>query len=127
VAESQAQQRMLVRQLARDNAALATATSPERIAELQERIAEAERRLRDVQQRLAAAGTATIDEHEVRTALSSFTPLWEAMTPREQARVVRLLVERVAYDGDAGTVSLTFSPTGIRTLALEQRPQKEAA
>ena len=31
----------------------------------------------------------------------------------------RLLVRRVEYDGDAGTVSLVFHPEGVRVLADE--------
>ncbi len=45
-----------------------------------------------------------------------FDPVWETLTPREQARVIRLLVQRVDYDGEKGTVSVTFHPAGIKTL-----------
>jgi site-specific DNA recombinase len=51
--------------------------------------------------------------------LSLFDPVWESLTPTEQARVVQLLVERVDYDGARGRVSITFHETGIRTLADE--------
>ena len=40
-------------------------------------------------------------------------------TPRGQIRVVELLVERVDYDGARGKVSVTFHPSGIKTLAAE--------
>ncbi len=36
-----------------------------------------------------------------------------------QVRVVRLLVQRVEYDGEKSTVSVTFHPAGIKTLAEE--------
>ena len=45
--------------------------------------------------------------------------MWDSLTPREQARVVQLLVERVDYDGATGKVSITFHPSGIKTLADE--------
>jgi hypothetical protein len=32
---------------------------------------------------------------------------------------VRLLVERVGYDGEKGTLALTLRPTGIQRLARE--------
>ncbi|MCX6633471.1 MAG: hypothetical protein NT090_00010 [Acidobacteria bacterium] len=51
--------------------------------------------------------------------MSLFDPVWESLAPREQARVVQLLVERVAYDGRDGQISVTFRPTGIKTLAAE--------
>jgi site-specific DNA recombinase len=41
------------------------------------------------------------------------------LTPKEQARVIELLVERVDFDGSAGKVAITFRPAGIRTLADE--------
>ena len=41
------------------------------------------------------------------------------MTPDEQARVVRLLVSQVDYDGRQGQASITFQPLGLKTLAGE--------
>ena len=38
------------------------------------------------------------------------------LTPREQARVIELLVERVEYVGREGTVAITLRPSGIRVL-----------
>jgi site-specific DNA recombinase len=42
-----------------------------------------------------------------------------SLTSREQARIVQLLVERVDYDGTEGQVSITFHPSGIKTLTDE--------
>jgi len=49
------------------------------------------------------------------------------MSPSEQARVVRLLVLRVDYDGKNGKASITFQPLGLKTLAGEMlgRPKEE--
>ena len=49
------------------------------------------------------------------------------MTPDEQARVVRLLVVRVDYDGRQGKATITFQPLGLKTLAGEmlERPNQE--
>ena len=60
-------------------------------------------------------------------ALSAFDPVWEIAAPREQARIVHLLVERVDYDGAAHKVSITFHPAGIQALADEiaGRPEGE--
>ncbi len=33
--------------------------------------------------------------------------------------MIHLLVERIGYDGEKGTVALTFRPTGIKALAQE--------
>ncbi len=51
--------------------------------------------------------------------LAEFDQLWETLAPREQGRVLGLLVERVEYDGQRGSVSLTFHACGIRALAQE--------
>jgi site-specific DNA recombinase len=41
------------------------------------------------------------------------------LAPREQARILELLIDRVDYDGERGQVSLTFRPCGIRSLTQE--------
>ena len=43
--------------------------------------------------------------------------MWESLSPREQARLLHLLVERVDYDGRDGTISITFHASGIKALA----------
>ena len=65
---------------------------------------------------LLTLGKDTIDESEVAQVLADFNLLWESMQPREQARAFELLIERVTYDGRAGNLSITYRPTGIRTL-----------
>ena len=70
-----------------------------------------------MRERRLAISRELVDEHEVAQALSLFDPVWESLTPREQARIVRLLVERVDYDGQDGTITVTFRPTGIKSLA----------
>ena len=61
-----------------------------------------------------------LSEDEVLAAMTDFDPLWEHMAPRERARLVELLVERVLVDSDVGTVAITFRPSGIRTLTMEK-------
>ena len=57
--------------------------------------------------------TELVDEDEVAEALRDFASLWESFSPREQARVIELLIERVDYDGANSSVSVTFRPAGI--------------
>ena len=68
-----------------------------------------------------------MDAREVGEACSLFHPLWETLTAREQARILHLLIEHVDYDGPNGTVSITFHPTGIKTLADELNQQEVTA
>jgi site-specific DNA recombinase len=60
-----------------------------------------------------------LDQATATEALSGLLPAWEAMSPAEQTRVVRLLIERVDYDGQHGKASITFQPLGLKTLAGE--------
>jgi site-specific DNA recombinase len=55
--------------------------------------------------------------------------VWACLAPKEQARIVELLVERVAYDADEGTVAVSFRPAGIKALAggLAQQLEEAAA
>ena len=107
------ERRKLVKHLGR------AGTAPDRMADVQERIRAAEQRSTEVREELIAIGRELLDEKEVAKALALFDPAWDALSPREQARIIHLLVERVDYDGKNGTVSVTFHPAGIETLADE--------
>jgi site-specific DNA recombinase len=104
-----------VGKLAQDNHAAAVS----RLADLHERISNSERRLTEINQQIAFLEAETVCEEEVQQALSLFDPVWESLSPREQVRIIELLVERVNYDGAAGKVSITFHPSGIKALADE--------
>jgi site-specific DNA recombinase len=87
-----------------------------RAADLNEQVSAVERRLGEIQGELLALERERIDETAVGAALVEFDGVWESLTPREQARVIELLVERVEYDGREGTVAITLRPSGIRVL-----------
>jgi site-specific DNA recombinase len=104
-------------------------TALQRLAELQERIRSAEARASEIHAQLLALDQGRITEHEVAAALGSFDPVWNALSPREQARIIQLLVERVDYDGAHGKVAITFHATGFKALAAQQeiRPVEKRA
>jgi site-specific DNA recombinase len=81
-----------------------------RVAELQVRLAQIEQRLARLSGQREALQQQRLDQAAATEALSGLLPAWEAMTPDEQAWVVRLLVERVDYDGQHGKASITFQP-----------------
>lgn len=58
-----------------------------------------------------------IDEADVAKAMAEFDPVWESLSPREQGRLLQLLIERIDYDGHDGMVSITFHAGGIKALA----------
>jgi len=100
-------------------------TATDRMADIQDRIRSAEQRATQVREELIALEREMVDEKEAARALALFEPVWENLSPREQVRVMQILLERVDYDGENGTVSITFHPTGIGVLAEEAR-KKEA-
>ena len=76
---------------------------------------------------LQSLAVGAIDEAEIKSTLSSFDQLWDCLHPKEQSRIIELLVEQVTYDGDAGRLSITYQPTGFRTLTTEFADRTEEA
>ena len=60
-----------------------------------------------------------ITEQTVAKSLSEFDPLWDMLSTNEKSRLLKLLIERVDYDGEASTVSVTYRPTGFRAFAKD--------
>ncbi len=98
-----------------------------RLAESPERLRDAARRMVEIDGELTRLAGEMADETDVAAALADFDDLWASLAPREQLRVVELLVEQVVYNGPAGTVAITFRPTGIRTLAAGTAATEEEA
>jgi site-specific DNA recombinase len=57
-----------------------------------------------------------LDEKDLRKTLQSFDELWKAMNIEEQGRLVRLLIEKVGYDGRTGKVTVSFKSAGMKGL-----------
>ena len=53
-----------------------------------------------------------LDEQDVVTALAGFDSLWESLFPAEQARIARLLIERVTVSADGLAVDLRTEGLG---------------
>ncbi len=90
-----------------------------RLADLQERVGLVETRVRKVREQVHAIHHQLLDADETARAMSVFDPVWGTLTPREQARVIHLLVQQIDYDGGKSKVAVTFRPAGIKTLAEE--------
>jgi site-specific DNA recombinase len=56
-----------------------------------------------------------------------FDPDWDSLSLCDQARILRLLVERVDYDGRSGDISITLHPAGITALTEELVDQQKPA
>jgi hypothetical protein len=58
-----------------------------------------------------------VDESEVIEALVALEPVWDELYPAEQARILRLLIERIDVAPDG--ISVTLHAAGIRSLVAE--------
>ena len=71
-------------------------------------------------------GERTIPEREVVKAITDLAPLWDQLFPAEQARIVRLLVERVEVASDH--IDVRLRAEGLQTLVEQLRaPGAKAA
>jgi site-specific DNA recombinase len=132
LADAQAEQKAVGRELARHHAAmkkLVATPDPaaDRLAILNEQIQDTERRALALRAQIQKLERDQLDEAQVASSLAAFDPVWEQLAPREQARVIQLLVDRIDYDGKNGTVSITFHPNGLKTLAVEHAQHEVAA
>jgi len=104
---------------------VATAETAARIADLHARIADAERHLPALATRLVECDREEVTAADAESAFADFDKLWENLSPREQTRLLRLIVSLVEYDAERESVSVTFRPSGVRALA-DHRMEKAA-
>ncbi len=90
------------------------------IADLRDQLREADQEATRINDQIIRASQRLIDEDELVGAIEAFDPVWDAFSPRERERLVHLLVSQVAYDAGQETISVTFNPTGIKELSVEE-------
>jgi site-specific DNA recombinase len=66
-----------------------------------------------------------ITKAEAREALLQLDPLWDGLFPDEQARIVKLLVERV--DARINGVEVRLQPNGLARLVRDVAGSRRAA
>ena len=120
--KAESELRELPPKIARDTTGLVT----QRLAEVQMQTLQRQARLDQVRAQEADLAKQKIPDTTVAQALAQFDEVWESLTPKEQARMVSLLVEGVDYDGTESTVSIRFHPAGIRSLAQSHFETAEA-
>jgi hypothetical protein len=62
---------------------------------------------------------------KVMEALGALEPVWDELYPAEQARIMRLLIERIDVTPDG--ISVTLHAAGIRSLVAELADQEPPA
>lgn len=128
LAELATQRQQLERQLSRDHAEigrLAVAADPSsattsRIADLHQRVARAESELRSVRSRTKELEGKRLGEADVAAAFEDFEHVWAALSSREQAQVLSLLVARVEFNSTDSTLAISFHPSAIASLTAGQ-------
>lgn len=121
----------LERDLRREHAELRqlSTTAPncaDPLAQCHDRIQQAERRKTEIEDELVRLRSESIAETDVIDLLQDFDRLWSSLAPREQSRVIELLIEQVSYNGNASKLSISYHPTGIRILVNEFAGRLEA-
>jgi site-specific DNA recombinase len=66
-----------------------------------------------------------LEESEVIETLGALEPVWDELYPAEQARILRLLIERIDVAPDG--ISVTLHAAGIRSLVAELAAQETPA
>jgi site-specific DNA recombinase len=89
------------------------------LGELHELLRDKQQELRRVDDQLAAVKERMLDPDELAGALEAFDPVWDSLPLGEQAKLMHLLVERIDYDAEAESISISYHPAGIRTLIEE--------
>jgi site-specific DNA recombinase len=72
-----------------------------------------------------AAEDTELVEGDVIEALGALEPVWDELYPAEQARILRLLIERIDVAPDG--ISVTLHAAGIRSLVAELVEQEAPA
>jgi len=107
-----------VRRLATSNAYSTTTTA--RLAELHERIERGERQLRLANEQITEIETQSLTPRDVADAFDDFDRVWKALTTREQAELLGLLVAKVEFDQSDCTISISLHASGIASLETLQ-------
>jgi site-specific DNA recombinase len=75
------------------------------------------RTITSVRGETGAGDDTMVEERGVIEALGALEPVWDELYPAEQARILRLLIERIDVAPD--DISVTLHAAGIRSLVAE--------
>ena len=88
----------------------------QRIAELNDQIFYAQQKQPEMKSRIEELESETISKNDAKLAFADFENIWQQLPPRQQSRLLELLIEKVEYDGKVGTVSITFRASTLPSL-----------
>jgi site-specific DNA recombinase len=111
----------LVRSLGQISAQAAfDSKAADKLSELQEEIKQKEQYVANLNEKIITARKRMLNTDEMTGAMEAFDPIWKSLTPHEQAKLIRLLVQQVEFDGEKQEVTVIFHPTGIKSLTHEE-------
>jgi site-specific DNA recombinase len=102
--------------LARADGPAAVAIQTE-LATAQERITTLEARMDEITTEMASLDPQAIDRADLARALEEFDPIWDVLLTPEKERLLRLLIDRIDYDGGGGKLSIAWRLAGFGQLA----------
>ena len=79
-----------------------------RLADIDGREREARGRLLAIDDDVGRLRQKLVGREETEAAMAEFEPLWSALTTREQAAFLKLLITKITFDGAASEISVTF-------------------
>lgn len=92
-------------------------TTTARIADLHDSVTRTEGRLAELRTEIDEHRREQLAPEDIDAAFVDFSSVWDALSPREQARLVALLVANVEFDAAESAIEVTFHPSGIKALA----------
>ncbi len=93
---------------------------------LRENIGHLERRFAETKKATLALQR-TLEVEQAAQALSALEQEFGSLPTIEQARLIRLMVQRVEYDGGKNKITLTLNPAGLATVVEKLTKQDEGA
>ena len=98
---------------------LATSAGPDLIETTQSRIDKNEARLKELRESIDNHRPIRVSHASIRKTLGELDKAWDTIPPRDRCRLMELLIERIDYDGAAGTLDITFHPAGMASLGQD--------
>lgn len=108
----------LVGTLSRTTGPAADAVAAE-LTKAQDRVATLTGRLDEIATEETALAAQTVDQADLARALEAFDPIWEVLLVPERERVLKLLIERIDYNGGTGDLRITWRLSGLANFAAE--------
>lgn len=90
------------------------------IADLHDRVDRAQKRLRVLEEQIAHRESERVTKADVTAVFADFDRLWSTLSPRQQSRIISLIVARVDYDAKTGVIGVDLHETALKSLMESQ-------